>query len=211
MPTTSPSLGFNPIFKLGSWGGRDFAKHQPRRGHKNVPGRAPRLMYFSCAPSSLHINIALSFPSPSEPGEEPWKETQPRPSPRTECRRVSAPAGRLCPTPSTFPEALPGPSPLNIPLRNKRRQCKFLNRAICSARFTWAEASTKFRPYLRGDKILMVLENGMSLAPRGPMLHLGGHHAGHQGASWLEDHPGVSGTIPGHGDHPKFLFAWGPS
>lgn len=56
-------------------------------------------MHLGCVPSSLHINIALSFPSPSEPSEEPGKETRPRPSPRTERRRGSALAGRLCPTP----------------------------------------------------------------------------------------------------------------
>lgn len=50
-------------------------------------------MHSGCVPSSLHINIALSFPSPSEPSEELRKETRPRLSPRTECQR------RLCPTP----------------------------------------------------------------------------------------------------------------
>lgn len=213
-------------------------------------------MYFGCVPSSLHINIALSFPSPSEPSEELQKETRPRPSPRTKRHRVSEPAGRLCSTPSAFPEALPGLSPLNIRLRNKRRRCKFLNRAICSARFTQAEISTKFRPYLRGAKILMVLGRGMSLAPRGPILRLDWHHAGHpwclpalgdhswawglsqvppclriilgswgpfkvlpclgttlgivaiQGASMLGGHTGISGTICGHGDHPRCIPAW---
>jgi len=59
---------------------------------------------------------------------------------------------------------------------------------------------------------LMVLGRGMRLAPRGIMQRLGWHHAGHP---WcllaLGDHPGVSGTISGHGDHPRFLLACGPS
>lgn len=50
-------------------------------------------MYSGCSPASHRINIALSFPSPSEPAEEPWKKTRPRHSPGPE--RLSASGAAL--------------------------------------------------------------------------------------------------------------------
>lgn len=93
-PTPQPRS--NPISKPGSQGG--FASPDLAASHKNVPGRAGQLMYSGCFPSSRRINIALSFPSPSEPAEEPWKK---KPGPGTApAPKTSAPAGRLYPAPA---------------------------------------------------------------------------------------------------------------
>lgn len=160
-------------------------------------------MHLGCAPSSLHINIALSFHPPPSPARSCREKPGPGRAP------TRAPPGRPCPTPSTFPEALPGPSALNIRRRNKRRPCKFLNRAICSARFTRDEASAKFCPHLGGAEILMMPGRAMSLVLRDPFRAWGGTRQAVK-MSQLWDHPlawAPSQVPPCLGTIPR---SWGP-
>lgn len=160
-------------------------------------------MHLGCAPSSLHINIALSFHPPPSPARSCREKPGPGRAP------TRAPPGRPCPTPSTFPEALPGPSALNIRRRNKRRPRKFLNRAICSTRFTRDEASAKFCPHLGGAEILMMPGRAMSLVLRDPFRAWGGTRQAVK-MSQLWDHPlawAPSQVPPCLGTIPR---SWGP-
>lgn len=106
-------------------------------------------MYSGCFPSSRRINIALSFPSPSEPAEEPWKKNPApaRPRPRKPQRQRG---GSTRPPPPLSG----GSSASNIRVR---RRCQFLNRAICSARFV--EGVRPRRNFWLDPEILMGSRN----------------------------------------------------